>query len=171
MRLKDLPTYDYAPPNGLQIIIPFLPPTSNHIYVNGRGGRGRFLSKEAEAWKNRFSQQVIAPYLMPIQDFCKTVDGDPTSILEVWMTFYFAKEDILNTTYGTGKKSAAVTRYKKMDVQNRIKLVTDCLSKALAIDDSLNFREIHDKCCADMVEGDVGICIRLKRAQTLLFGV
>lgn len=161
---------EYQAPHGLQIVIPFLPPSSNHIYVNRRGG-GRFLSKEAEAWKNRFSQSVIAPYLMPIQSFCKTVDDDPSSILELWMTFYFPKEDILNTTFGTNAKSAAKTRYKKMDVQNRIKLITDAVSKALALDDSLNFREIHDKCCADLVGGETGVCIRLRKGDPIIFGI
>jgi hypothetical protein len=161
---------EYTPPHGLQIVIPFLPPTSNHIYVNGRGGRGRFLSKEAEAWKNRFMQQVIAPYMMPISDFCKTVDADPASILELHMIFFFEKEDLLNTTFGKDVKSAAKTRYKKMDVQNRIKLVTDAVSKAIAIDDSLHFREIHDKCCADLAGGP-GVCIRLKKSNPTFFGV
>ncbi len=161
---------EFEPPNGIQIVIPFLPPTSNHIYVNRHGG-GRFLSTEAAAWKNRFSQQVIAPYLMQIQSFCKTVDDDPSSVLALWMTFYFPREDLLNTTFGTGKKSAAVTRYKKMDVQNRIKLVTDAVVKALALDDSLNFREVHDKCCADMVGGDPGICIRMTKVEPHWFGI
>jgi len=162
---------EYEAPNGLQIVIPFLPPSSNHIYVNRPGGRGRFLHKEAEAWKNRFSQQVLAPYLMQMNSFCQTVDRDPSSVLELWMTFYFEAEDILNTTYNNGTKAAAKTRYKKMDVQNRIKLVTDAVVKALAIDDSLNFREIHDKCCADMVGGHPGICIRLKKRDPALFGI
>jgi hypothetical protein len=162
---------EFTPPNGLQIVIPFLPPSSNHIYVNGRGGRGRFLSKEAEAWKNRFSQQVIAPYLMQIQTFCQTVDKDPSSVLELHMVFYFPEEDLINTTYGTGTKAAAKTRYKKMDVQNRIKLVTDATAKAIALDDSLNFREIHDKCNAKMVGGHPGICIRLRKADPAWFGI
>ncbi len=162
---------EWQPPHGIQILIPFLPPTSNHIYVNGRGGRGRFLSKEAEAWKNRFSQQVIAPYLVQMQSFGNTVDKDPSAVLELWMTFFFPKEDILNTTFGQKTKAAAKTRYKKMDVQNRIKLVTDAVVKALALDDSLNFREIHDKCCADVVGGDVGICIRLRKVSPDMFGI
>jgi Holliday junction resolvase RusA-like endonuclease len=162
---------EYTPPDGLQIVIPFLPPSSNHIYVNGRGGRGRFLSKDAEAWKNRFTQQVAAPYMMQIQSFCKTIDNDPNSILEMWMTFFFDNEDLLNTTFGKAVKNPAKTRYKKMDVQNRIKLVTDAVFKALALDDSLNFREIHDKCSADLVGGHSGICIRLKKAHPATFGV
>lgn len=161
---------EYTPPYGLQIVIPFLPPSSNHIYVNGRGGRGRFLSKEAEAWKNRFMQQVVAPYMMPISEFCKTVVKDPSSILELHMAFFFENDDLLNTTFGKGGKSAAKTRYKKMDVQNRIKLVTDAVSKAIALDDSLHFREIHDKCSADMV-GGVGVCIRLKKGNLSFYGL
>lgn len=167
-----LPTIqEYTPPNGLQIVVPFLPPSSNHIYVNRPGGRGRFLSKEAEAWKNRFSQQVLAPYLMQIHAFGQTVDADPNAVLELWMMFFFPREDIINTTFGSGLKAAAKTRYKKMDVQNRIKLVTDAVVKAIGIDDSLNFREIHDKCCADATGGDPGICIRLRRIDPTLFGV
>lgn len=162
---------EYEPPNGLQILIPFLPPSSNHIYVNRPGGRGRFLSKEAEAWKNRFSQQVLAPYIMPMQSFGKKVDDDPSSVLELWMMFFFPKEDIINLTFGNGTKAAAKTRYKKMDVQNRIKLVTDAVVKALALDDSLNFREIHDKYCADIVGGNPGICIRVKKSDPVFFGV
>ena len=108
---------------------------------------------------------------MPIQTFCQTVDKDPKSILELWMTFYFPEDALLNTTFGNGTKNAAITRYKKMDVQNRIKLVTDAVAKAIGIDDSLNFREIHDKVNCNLVGGNPGICIRLKKVSPALFGV
>jgi Holliday junction resolvase RusA-like endonuclease len=162
---------EYEAPAGLQLVIPFLPPSSNHIYVNRPGGHGRFLSKEAEAWKNRFSQQVLAPYMAPIQSFGATIDRDPYSVLELWMAFFFPPEDLLNMTYGTGKKGAAKTFFKKMDVQNRIKLVTDAVVKAIALDDSLNFREIHDKCSNELVGGHSGVCIRLRKRDPAQFGI
>lgn len=51
----------------------------------------------------------------------------------VLFEFYF-KESITCTTFG--KKGGAKTRYKKIDVSNRVKLVEDVLKDVTGVDDS-----------------------------------
>jgi Holliday junction resolvase RusA-like endonuclease len=163
---------EFSPPDGLEIIIPFLPPTSNHIYKNRRGGGGRFLSREAEAWQRRFLHEVIGPYQPSIYAFCNSVESDDTSVLGMWLTFYFNRNEVINTTYkhpDIPPAKQAKDRYKKMDVQNRCKLITDSLYKALALDDKLNFTENIEKCIA--TDDKPKVRIRLRRCDPKYFGV
>ncbi len=146
------------------VVLPFLPPTSNHIYVNKRGG-GRFLSKDAEKFKLR----AIAT----IQQNCLAQIGrlDRTAIYRVWYAFFFQPESILNMTFGSGKKGAAETRYKRMDVENRLKLVADSLAKAIGIDDCQFFEGGHTKLCASLVGGVEQIHIFLTPEDPKRFGL
>ncbi len=124
------------------VSIPFFPPSANHIYVTARNKR--FLSKEASTFKNN----VIAH----IQRTCldKILYLDKTSVFRVWYIFYFNKNDVLSKTFGSGKKGAAESRYKKIDVQNRLKLIADALSTAIGIDDSQFWEEgVTKKVCAE----------------------
>jgi Holliday junction resolvase RusA-like endonuclease len=120
------------------VSLPFLPPTSNNIYVTGRKGV-RFLSKEAKSFK--------ADAIALIQTTClsKITLLDRDSLYRVWYGVYFQHDDVYNKTFGTGKKGAAETRYKRVDVENRIKLVADALATAIGIDDSQFWEGGHTK--------------------------
>jgi len=150
--------------DGLFVILPFLPPTSNNIYSTGRGGI-RFLSKEAKNFKLR----AIAT----IQSECmaKIAKLDREALYQVRYDFYFPHDELVNKTYGSGKQGAAQTRYKRMDVENRIKIVSDSLSTAIGIDDCQFFEGGHRKYSASLVGDKPQIQIFLTVEDPQKFGI
>lgn len=119
------------PPHNLHIVIPFLPPTSNKIYVTIWKQKRIVKSKEAEAFKNRFSSEVVPKYL----PWISRMSNSPDTVYNVVTFFYFDQWDILNKGWFQTPKTAA-SRYKKMDTGNRLKLIHDCLAEAIGVDDS-----------------------------------
>ncbi len=155
------------------VVVPYLPPSSNHIYINisrgKKGGGGRFLSKEAEAFKNQMMFLVATSTAhLNLEAIPKK---DPNALFEVFYVFFFPEEDLLNGTYGNGTKKAAATRYKRMDAENRIKLVADAFSKGIGIDDSLFFCGGHAKCSARLVGGQPQIHIFFEQADPKRYGL
>ncbi len=149
----------------LSVTIPFLPPSSNHIYVSRRGGKGRFLSKEAETFKRRAISHIQANYLAQIAGLNRE------AIYRVWYAFYFPIEELINQTFGTGKKGSAKTRYKRMDVENRLKLVADALATAIGIDDCQFFEGGQTKLSASLTSGVPQIHIFLTIEDPRRFGL
>src|SRR3990167_10612855 len=109
------------------VVVPFLPPSGNTIYVTNWRAKKRFLSKEASTFKTRMIAHIQSECLAHIGKLNRV------GLFGTWYVFYFDNEDLLNRTFGSGKKSAATSRYKKMDVENRIKLVSDALATAIGI--------------------------------------
>jgi len=124
------------------IIFKGLPPSSNNIRVISWKRKIQFLTKEAQNFRSRFLGDVVPNYAHIIREL------DKEALYEVFYRFYFAKDSILNKTYGLGKKGSAKSRYKKMDAENRIKFLSDCLSEAIGIDDSHFFAGGYRKMCA-----------------------
>lgn len=149
---------------SLLLTIPSLPPSSNHIYVNARG-KGRFLSKEAQKFKIDMISHIQANYLPQISRL------DRDGLYRVWYAFYFQPEDILNMTFGKGKKGSAKTRYKKLDVENRLKLVSDALATAIGIDDCQFFEGGHTKLSNSLTSGVSQIHIFLTPEDPQRFGI
>lgn len=146
------------------IIIPFLPPSSNHIYSTGRNGI-RFLTKEAKKFKTETISLIQREKLSVISKF------DPQGIYRVWYAFFFPKEELVNKTWGEGKKDSATNRYKRMDVENRLKLVTDALATAIGIDDSQFFEGGHTKLCSSLTSEKEQIHIFINQASPDKFGL
>lgn len=128
------------------VVLPWLPPSSNHIYVSRRGGP-RFLTKEAAAFKTKVISHIQANCMAQITRL------DRTAIYQVWYAFYFPFEQLINKSFGSGKKGSSETRYKRMDVENRLKLVADSLATAIGIDDCQFFEGGHTKLCNTLVGG------------------
>lgn len=149
---------------GPFVVIPWLPPSSNHIYVNKRGG-GRFLSKEAASFKTRTVSHIQTNCMAQITRL------DRSAIYQVWYAFFFPKDDLLNKTYGSGKKGSAETRYKRMDVENRLKLVADSLATAIGIDDCQFFEGGHTKLCNSLVGGTDQVQVFLTPMDPARFGL
>ncbi len=146
------------------VIIPFLPPSSNHIYVSGRGG-GRFLSEKAKYFKLRAISHIQSTCLAQITKL------DRTTIYSVWYNFFFPLEELINKTFGQGKQNSAESRYKRMDVENRIKLVSDAFSTAIGIDDCQFFEGGHSKFSSGLV-GDLSqLHIFLSSQDPKKFGI
>lgn len=146
------------------VVLPYLPPSSNHIYVNGRGGV-RFLSAEAKKFKIQTISFIQSNCLAAISRL------DREAIYQVWYAFYFPKEELINSTYGSGKKDAAKTRYKKMDVENRLKLIADALATAIGIDDCQFFEGGHAKLCSSLTSEISQVHIFLTPQDPSRFGL
>ena len=119
------------PPQSLRIVIPFIPPTSNNIYVTIWKRKRIAKSREAEAFQNRFISEVVPKYL----PYISRMSTSPDVTYLVTTIFYLDQWDIFNKGWFQMPKKAA-TRYKKMDTGNRLKLIHDCLSEAIGVDDS-----------------------------------
>jgi len=119
------------PPYSLHLVIPFIPPTSNNIYVTIWKQRRVVKSKEATAFHNRFASEVVPKYL----PWLSKMSNSPEAIYRVTTLFYLDQWDMFNKGWFQVPKKAA-TRYKKMDTGNRLKLIHDCLSDAIGVDDS-----------------------------------
>lgn len=159
------------PPNSLRIVIPFLPPSSNKIYVTDWRRKRRFKSKQANAFSEQFKEKVVPNYLPWIMRLTDP-EKDPCVLYAVATDFYFPRDEILNKTWGSlTAKNPAKNRYKKMDTGNRLKLIHDCLSEALQIDDSHFFQIGGRKLCAEAfgVRPQVHMFLALQRPQH--FGV
>jgi hypothetical protein len=156
---------------GPFVVIPELPPTANHIYVTDWRRKMRFLTKEAEAFKKRAISLIQQERLADIGHLKEMMKKNPKLVFLIRFEHFFPDDDILNKTFGLGKKDSAATRYKKMDIMNRGKLVEDALAKATDIDDSLFFRVTHDKYSCSLVGGVPQIRIFLEPADPGGFGL
>lgn len=150
---------------SLSVILLNLPPSSNHIYVNARGSKKRFLSEEAKKFKLDTITHIQSSYLPQISQL------DREGVYRVWYAFYFPPEDILNMTFGGGKKGSAKTRYKKLDVENRLKLVSDALATAIGIDDCQFFEGGHTKLSNSLTSGISQIHVFLTPEDPQRFGL
>lgn len=121
----------------LQVALP-MPPTSNHIYINQRGG-GRVKTNEARSWQNRAVKEIMRSTGLAMQ-----TGFDPTCRYWLDLCFYF--EEVTNKGwsefYTRGPKKGlrkAETKWKKIDLSNRLKLLEDTLKIAVGVDDSATF--------------------------------
>lgn len=131
----------------LLLQIPFMPPSSNNCYVTVWKKKMRILSKEARAFKQRVLTDVVPRYLADISKLPKD------SVYHVHYRIFFEREDVLTKTWGA-EKNGAKSQYKKMDLENRLKLLSDVVSDALGIDDSQFFSGHQEKrSCAEV--GDI----------------
>jgi Holliday junction resolvase RusA-like endonuclease len=107
----------------IRIVIPFLPPSTNHAYVNNPWG-GRTLSSAGKEFKTLTSSHITRNY----REACKKIV--PNKPYLVLVKLY------LSTLENKGWPKKAETRYKHLDATNRVKLLEDALAKAFAVDDS-----------------------------------
>ena len=118
----------------LRIDLVGVPPSSNHAYVElppiVRGKkiipRGRRLTVEGARYKLETTTFIVRNY--PTQ-LAQILPNEP---LFLYVRFFF------DAIYNKGYPKTAETRYKKIDVTNRVKLLEDCVKDACGIDDSQN---------------------------------
>lgn len=116
----------------ISLSIPWLPPSSNHAYINNGFG-GRKLSAEGKKFKLETTAFFVRRYPNALRFFEK---DEPYA---VYVRFYF--KDLENK--GWPKKTP--TRYKQQDATNRIKLLEDALKDAAGVDDSQNLLFLAEK--------------------------
>ena len=142
----------------LRIRYPELPPSSNHIYFNGNQ-----LTKQAREYAERFSHFMVLNHGHELSDF------NPEAVFVVVLHFHF--ETLVNEGWLKRDKSGerrAKSRYKKMDLSNRVKLVEDCVRDAIDIDDSHTLAIMMEK---HHSPGDSHIEITVQEVDPTMFGI
>jgi Holliday junction resolvase RusA-like endonuclease len=115
------------------ILLKGLPPSANHAYFNLPSG-GRTLSSKGKKYITETKVELARQHPQAMRFFKKNV---PYLLL-----FRFRLESLENKGWGKGKVES---RYKRIDVSNRVKLLEDVLKDAGGIDDSQNITIILDK--------------------------
>lgn len=121
---------------SFSITIPFLPPSSNHLYVR-RGRNSMALSPQASAFRERFNDEM-SKVLHELQD----LPSDGLRIFVVTFDIFF--ETLINKSFD-GTKDGAKCRYKKLDVTRRVTFLEDCFAKAIDVDDLFFFGNVSTK--------------------------
>ena len=115
--------------------VPGLPPTTNHAYYDrvevvkgkGRGGKKfivkRVLTTEGEKYKMETSNHLVKHYPGELRIMQPDIPLGLAILLD------------LPNLYNKGWPKSAKTRYKKLDVSNRVKLLEDAIAHAGGIDD------------------------------------
>jgi Holliday junction resolvase RusA-like endonuclease len=116
-----------------------MPPSVNKLYVTVRGRR--ILSSEGKRIKHEITQAVVK-HIASMPDLFR--EERP---LRMEVDLYF--NAVENAGWSKGK---AKTRYKRVDVSNRAKLLEDALFSGLGIDDSLIFELVMRKHATDTQE-------------------
>ena len=142
----------------LDVFFPDLPPSENKIRVHRWQG-GATYSAEAKLYRRKFIEHMRNNYMVDLVRFTKAHTETSAYILE--MDFYFP------TLVNKGWPKKAKTFFKKFDVGNRRKLLEDCLSELIGIDDSLFLRLILSK----NMGKDTGVYLRLTPANIKEYGV
>jgi Holliday junction resolvase RusA-like endonuclease len=119
----------------LTIVFPVLPPSSNRIYF-----RGTSLTRHAREYAEAFAAYAAQHHLHEINKL------NPNGIYAFHLRFFF--ETLVTSSWNNPAvtpSKRAKDRYKRLDLDNRIKLLTDCVRDAIDIDDSRVFAGSQEK--------------------------
>lgn len=144
------------------IQIPFMPPSSNNCYTMVWARRIRVMTAEAKAFKHRVITEIVPNYLPDISRL------DKGAIYAVHYRIFFNRDDVLTKTYG--KKKGAESPYKKMDLENRLKLLSDVVSASIGIDDSQFFTGMQEKYSCEVVGGVPQVHIFIRKTSLQEYG-
>jgi hypothetical protein len=118
---------------AINIWVPYLPPSSNKIYIRHPTGKGKILSPDARKFKIDAMRTIQQSGRVGFINFNKNVP-------------YELKLAIFLDTI-ENKDSKVGERYKQIDLSNRVKLIEDTVAEATGIDDRHNFRMTLEKHC------------------------
>lgn len=130
-----------------------MPPSTNALYVRRRGKRGAVaLSDTARAYREEI-KKIVSRKIVEISSVVRNSDGYGSEIYGVELTVYMPKLE--NPDWFAGKKYSrgahegelkVKLRYRKIDVDNRIKFLQDWVTKCVGMaDDSIVFETIARK--------------------------
>jgi len=167
-------TFPEIEPHTLVFHYPQPPPSTNKAYYNRPGG-GRGKTKLAERWQARFSGAMAQARLFSVKHLQDSAAIGAIIHLQIYL-FLEAKEVIVEgwtVRYVRGPKKGqrkAKSRYKRMEVSNRIKLVEDAVASLIGIDDASNFSSSALKFVVDD-PADRGVRVRITMDDPRAFGV
>jgi Holliday junction resolvase RusA-like endonuclease len=118
---------------------PDLPPSINAVYKINRKSGVMYMCKEAKAFKEEFEKFARSNWVDLIHKF------EPKLVYRVIYDFTFPQQDLLNDKYGQDKRIKSP--YKKIDLDNRVKLLQDSLSFVFGFNDSHIFEILARKKC------------------------
>lgn len=144
----------------LQVRYTVIPPTSNKLYF-----RGTQLTAVSRKYAEDFSKFMMQNHGADI------LEMDKGSIYALHLRFYF--RTLVNVRWNDPKcppSKRPKSRYKKIDLSNRIKLLEDCIRDALDIDDAQTFAASQEKHQARS-EDPEHVDIIIQRVDPSLFGL
>jgi len=109
--------------NSLELIIPFLPPSSNKVYFNRTGG-GRAKTTPTKKFINDVQLHMVNNYFNEISKL------NPCAMYTLNLEIGFSPEELFTKGY-----PKAISAYRKNDIDNRVKIVKDTVIKLLGIKD------------------------------------
>jgi Holliday junction resolvase RusA-like endonuclease len=116
----------------IKLEIPSIPPSVNHAYYTNPWG-GRSLSNEGRKYKRETVARIVQSYPTALAKIRKNAP------YFIYIRFYF------ETVENKGWPKKTETRYKSIDVTNRVKLLEDALKDACGIDDSQHMMVLEEK--------------------------
>jgi hypothetical protein len=161
---------------------PDLPPSANKLHFNLPGG-GRMLTPIARTWKVRFTAWLGQKHLFTIHRLREMVDHGYVVCLDI--SLHLPLEEIVNPGWlkrykvdtwvgpkGSKKQKKAgqrkaESRYKRIDVSNRYKLVEDAIAETFGVDDRSNFVVTGKKLVSDAP----GVVVSLLLEDPRVFGI
>lgn len=115
----------------LTLIYPNIPPSLNSLYQTNRRTGVVYMVKEGKAFKEEFSKYAKENWISKIHSF------NSDAIYKINFDFYFPEEEIINKEFGKDKRIK--NKYKKVDVDNRVKLLLDLVSSVFGFNDTQVF--------------------------------
>lgn len=144
----------------LRISYPIIPPTSNKLYF-----RGTQLTAVSRKYAEDFSKFAMQRHGAEI------LEMDSKSTYALHLRFYFLS--LVNSKWNDPKcppSKRPKSRYKRIDLSNRIKLLEDCIRDALDIDDAQTFAASQEK--HQCMQGEPErVDIIIQRVDPSLFGL
>lgn len=138
----------------ISLTYPYIPPSLNATYKVGKWG-SFYKDEKAVAFKEDFISWAKEHWFEEINK----VKRDTYDVFHLHINFYFHKADLINERYGKDKRIKSP--YKRLDLDNRIKTLQDCLSGVLGIDDT----RIFSLSCNKLVDRDERIEIYLEKVS------
>lgn len=123
----------------LRVWVPFLPPSSNKIY-EPVWVRGKPMGKRLSTSGRRFKVRAMKV----IQEGGRAALLNLKEHVPYELTLAVFLEKVENKGWAT---KSAESRFTKIDVTNRIKLIEDTVADAVGVDDRHNFRLVLEKHC------------------------
>lgn len=121
--------------NLLYVNYPVVPPTSNRLYF-----RGTRLTEVSRKYAEDFAKFMMQNHGSEI------LEMDRDSVYALHLKFFLHRLE--NARWNDPKcppSKRPKTRYKRLDLSNRIKLLEDCIRDALDIDDCQTFAGSQEK--------------------------
>lgn len=112
----------------VKLLVPFMIPSMNNLYFNNPRG-GRTLKTPGQKLQKEIIAHLVQNYPSELRYFLPDVP------YFIYYRVYF--EAVEN--------KSSKTRYKRLDVTNRLKFIEDCLKEAGGVDDSAFFLNLVEK--------------------------